>query len=136
MPIQYVIDHKRWLVVARGHGTFTDADMYAYQDEVWTRPDVVGYDELVDMSDVQEIAARLPTAPRMHQLAQVSATMDSQANPTKFAIVAPDQLVHGLGRIYQSYRANAPGSTKQVAVFKTLLEALAFLGIESLDETG
>jgi hypothetical protein len=70
----------------------------------------------------------------MHHLAKVSATMDSPENRTKFAIVAPDQLVHGLGRMYQTYRATAPGSTKQVGVFHTLPEAMAFLGIEGFEK--
>ena len=41
----YQIDHARRLVVARGKGVFADADVFAYQREDWSQPDVAGYDE-------------------------------------------------------------------------------------------
>jgi hypothetical protein len=129
MPIDYSIDHARRLVVARGRGVFSDADVFAYQREVWSRPDVAGYDELVDMTDVEGIAAPSPTGPRMQELASLAAARDLPAGAGKFAIVAPDPLAFGLGRAYQAYRELDPRSTKQVGVFRTLGEALVFLGV-------
>jgi hypothetical protein len=71
IPIEYRIDHERQLVLARGCGTLTDEDVFGYQREVWSRADVVGYKELIDMSDVDHIA--LPSANRVRDLAQLSA---------------------------------------------------------------
>ena len=39
---------------------------------------------------------------------------------------------YGLGRMYEAYRSFQPGSTKEVAVFRTAPEALAFLGLHGV----
>jgi hypothetical protein len=128
MPLDYHIDHARRLVVATGRGIVTDQHVFAYQREVWSRPDVAGYDELVDMRGVQHIV--LPAAASIQELAELSAKMDT-AIRSKFAIVAPDNLANALSRIYGAYRWLDDRSTKQVEVFRTMPEALAWLGIDS-----
>ena len=87
MPIDYVIDHDRRLVLARGHGTLTHEDVFGYQREVWSRPEVNGYNELVDMSQVVHIA--LQSVEGVRELANLSAGMDARSSASKFAIVAP-----------------------------------------------
>jgi hypothetical protein len=52
MPIGYRVDHNRRLVAARAHGILVAEDLFGYQREAWSRPDVAGYDELVDMRAV------------------------------------------------------------------------------------
>ena len=126
MAIEYRIDHARRLVMAQGRGIILDQDFFDYQREVWSRPDVAGYDELVDMRAVESIVR--PTADRVGQLAALSASMDAGAS--KFAIVAPEDLAYGLGRMYQTYRGMEKTSAKEVGVFRTLGEAIAFLGLE------
>jgi hypothetical protein len=54
--------------------------------------------------------------------------MDSSSSSSRFAIVAPTGEAFGLGRMYETYRSLDERSTKQVGVFRTLEEALAFLG--------
>lgn len=130
MPIDYQIDHARRLVIARGRGTVTTEDVFGYQREVWSRPDVSGYDELVDFTQVKEIPGPVP-GHRVRQLAAESAATDPPRG-SRFAIVAPGPLAFGLGRMYQTYRELEPRSTKQVGVFHTLHEALIFLGVEGL----
>jgi len=131
MPIEYRIDHERRLVLTRGVGTLTDADVFGYQREVWSRPDVDGYDELMDMTDVQHIA--MPSVHRARDLAQLSAEMDGVSSYSKFAIVAPSDEAFGLGRMYQTFRELEAKGKKQVGVFRTREEAFAFLGIEDDD---
>src|SRR5262245_5708623 len=131
MPIDYTIDHERKVVVARGRGVFSDADVFGYQQEVWSRPEVAGYNERVDMTQVHEIA--LPSADRMRALASLSAKMDLPQGGTKLAIIAPQDSAFGLGRMYEAYRSFQPASTKEVAVFRTEREALAFLGIKAIE---
>lgn len=128
MPIRYHIDHPRRLVVASGFGKFTDEDAFGYQQEVWSLSGVAGYNELVDMSAVTHI--ELPSPDRIKDLAALAAHMDDPAKPSRFAIVAPAHLSFGLGRMFQAHRQFAPGSTKEVGVFRTLAEALEFLGVE------
>lgn len=128
MPIDYRIDHSRRLVLARGRGIMSDTDLFTYQREVWSRSEVAGYDELVDMTGVQKIEH--PSIDRVLELATVSATMDHGPGKSKFAIVAPDDLAFGLGRMYEAYRGLDVRSTKEVGVFRTFDEAVDFLGIK------
>ena len=128
MPITYIIDHEHRLVRATGAGTLTDEDVFGYQREVWSRPDVAGYDELIEMNAVERITV-LGSA-RIRELANLSAAMDTSATSSKFAIVARDDLAYGLGRMYQTFRELVPGSAKEVRVFRSLPAALAFLDVE------
>lgn len=125
MPIAYSIDHAHRLVMASGHGDLTGDDIFGYQKEVWSRPDIGGYDELIDMTDVERIDLR--SADHIKQLAELSASMDPMAVQSKFAIVAPGDYAFGLGRMYESYRRLEGRSTKRVGVFRSMAEALAFL---------
>jgi hypothetical protein len=125
MPFVYRVDHESHLVLAVGSGIITDADIFGYQHEVWSRSDVAGYDELVDMSLVTDIL--VPSGDRVRDLATLSATMDDKSTASKFAIVAQTDVAFGLGRMYQAYRALDRRSTKEVGVFRTMREAMAFL---------
>jgi len=129
MPIEYFVDHERKLVLAKGRGTITDQDVFGYQREVWSRPDLAGYSEFIDMGEVERIV--LPSTERVWDLALLSADMDPQDRASKFAIVAPEGLLFGLGRMYETYRSLQVRSTKQVGVFRSAEEAFAFLGIEA-----
>jgi len=125
MPFVYRVDHDARMVLAVGTGVITDADVFGYQKDVWSRPDVAGYDELVDMSLVTEIV--VPSGDRVRDLATLSATMDDKTAKSKFAIVAPADVAFGLGRMFQAYRELDRRSTKEVGVFRTKRDALAFL---------
>ena len=130
MPIDYRIDHERRIVIAKGRGELTSEDIFEYQREAWSQPGVTGYDELVDMTAVVQVID--PNVNEIRKLARMSAATDPPLGRARFAIVAPERLQFGLGRMYEAYRSLQPGSTKAVSVFKTLEEALAFLGLESL----
>jgi len=129
MPIEFTIDHARRLVTATGSGTLTGEDVFGYQRDVWSRPDVQGYNELMDMREVELIDLR--SIDNMRALAELSASMDAPAQSSKFAIVATSDEAYGLGRMYETYRRLEGKSTKQVGVFRTLNEAYAFLGVAS-----
>lgn len=125
MPIEYTIDHTRRLVMATGRGTLTGEDIFGYQKDVWSRPEVSGYNELMDMTDVEKIDLR--SVEHIKRLAELSASMDTTASQSKFAIVAPGDYAFGLGRMYESYRRLEGRSTKQVGVFRSHGEAMEFL---------
>lgn len=129
MPIEYTIDHAQRLVRATGRGTLTGEDIFGYQKDVWSRPEVSGYDELMDMTDIEKIDLR--SVDHLKQLAGLSASMDTTSSQSKFAIVAPGDYAFGLGRMYESYRRLEGRSTKQVGVFRSLDEALAFLALKA-----
>jgi len=128
MPIEHEVDHERCRVVARGRGILTDQDVFEYQRGVWSRPEVAGYDELVDMSGIEGID--LPSIERVRELAQLSAAMDKDAPPSRLAIVAPKDYAFALGRLYEAYRGLDQRSRKHVSVFRTIKDALAWLDTE------
>ena len=113
MPLDYRIDHDQRLVVTRGHGTLSERDFFAYQRELWSRPEVAGYSELIDMSEVDALVE--PSADGVHALAELAARMDPPFGGGKLAIVAPTDLTFGLGRMYQAYRElSETGHAKEV----------------------
>ena len=132
MPITYQIDHTHRLVDARAHGVLTDEDVFHYQREVWGRSDVVGYNEIVDMSNVSSIDAE--SLNRIRQLAELSAHMDPPSILSKFVIVAARPLYYELGRMYETYRKLNAKSTKQVRVFRAREDALRWLDTGEEDE--
>ncbi len=134
MPITARVDHARRLVVARASGILIDEEVFGYQRDIWSRADVAGYDELIDMTAVEDVA--VPSAKRVRELAALSASMDRPSRAehregkSRFAIVAPKDFAHAIGTMYEIFRQMDPSSTKQVAVFRTMSEALGFLGID------
>ena len=129
MPLEHRIDHRLRLVVTRAVGTLTDDEVFSYQHDVWSRPEVAGYDELIDMSAVEHVA--VPSPERIVRLASVSAGMDVRAPATRLAIIAPRDFEFGLGRMYGAHRDMDGRSTKQMGVFRTRAEALAWLGLDA-----
>jgi hypothetical protein len=127
MPIEFTIDHARRLVTATARGMLSGQDVFGYQRTVWSRADVQGYNELLDMRAVEGID--LPSVDNLRALAQLSASMDIPATSSKFAIVATSDEAFGLSRMYETYRHLEGKSTKQVAVFRTLTEAYAYLEV-------
>jgi hypothetical protein len=125
MPIDYRVEKDRRLVVAEGRGLVTADELIQYQQDAWSRPDVAGYDELVDMTGVEGFLE--PTRDSLRGIADLAARMDTPGTTTRLAIVAPQDLAFGLGRMYEAYRGLHERSTKQVAVFRSLEEAVRWL---------
>ncbi|HEV8480721.1 MAG TPA: hypothetical protein VGR66_07985 [Candidatus Eisenbacteria bacterium] len=130
MPLRIRVFEAHRLVIATGHGKVTDDDMFRYQHEFWTRREVAGFDEIVDMTQAEDFD--VPTPERLQELADVSAGSDPPTMSPRLAIVAPDHLAFTLGRMYGAYREMHPLNTKQVEVFRTLAEALRFMGVDEL----
>jgi hypothetical protein len=129
VPLDYEIDYARRLVTARARGVLGHEDVISYQLGVWSKPEVAGFDELVDMTEVVEIA--IPSMDAIPRLANLAARMDPPSRKSRLAIVAPTDYVFALGRMYETYRGIDPLSTKEARVFRTMAEALAFLRPEA-----
>jgi hypothetical protein len=134
MPVDYYIDHAHRLVVAHYKGIFSTSDVTRYQLEVRSQPEVAGFDELVDLTGVEEIAVHIPVGPDFEELASLAAVHDPPGSMAKLAIVAPTALAFGLASAYKTFRELDPHNRKQVGVFRTMDEALSFLGIKALKE--
>ncbi len=128
MPIEYEIDAVRRLVIAIGRGRLTHEDVFGYQRGVWSRPEVKGFDELIDMTEVERFD--VPSSARLKELAQLSASMDLPHQVSKLAVVATDEVALELARFFRIYRELDKRSTKQVSEFKTRAAALDWLGIQ------
>lgn len=131
MPIFFEVDHERRVVFAEASGRLSDVDVFGYQNEVWSRTDVTGYHELMDMSAVESIEP--PSPARVRELAELAARMDTSTAPTRFGIVAPSTLAFGLAKMFQAQRDLQKDNQKEVGVFRTRPEALRFLGLEGND---
>lgn len=124
MPIDVRIDPELRIVFATPVGTLRTEELFDYQRDVWSRPEVAGFNELVDMGRVEKVAFKTPQ--KVKDLAGLSAGMDGPA-PSRLAIVAVQETHYGLGRMYQAYRELDTRSTREVRVFRKMEEALAWL---------
>jgi hypothetical protein len=128
VPLVYRLDHEARVIVAAAYGTLTDDEVFAYQQKGFTLDEAIGFNELVDLTHVTEIA--LSSTDRVVDLATRAAGMDATHGDSKLAVVAPGDLAFALGRMFQTNRGLDPRSTTQVGVFRTMAEALVFLGID------
>jgi|SRR5579863_5795123 len=128
MPIEYKVYHQEHLVVARCHGRLTWQDMFEYQQTAWARPDLSGYSELVDLTDVTELV--MPEVGKAQELANLSASMDNRKTASRFAIFAVTELQFAMGRLYSAWRNEDHRTSKQTQVFRSLPEALEWLGLK------
>ena len=127
MPINYEINHERKLVQARITGTLTREDAFAFTRDVFSRPEVRTYNELIDATAMEHVDIPFPSADAMRELAGLAAGMDDPNQRTKFAIVATSAFAYGLARMYATYRALDPRSTRTVSVFRSVDDAMVWL---------
>ena len=128
MPLAFRLDREAHVIVAAAYGTVTDEQVFDYQHQISSREDTIGYDELVDVTHVKEIA--LPSTDRVHDLAAFAAGTDASRGSSRLAIVAPGDLAFALCRMFQTNRELDPRSRREMGVFRTTKEALAFLRID------
>jgi len=117
-------------------GVLTVGDLFEYKNDVRVRPELAGYDELVDLSEVQEIV--MQSIRPLMEAARFAADLDVDSPRAKVAIFAPTDLMFGMGRVYVAHRNMADTATKDVEVFRVLAAAMTFLGIKAPlpDENG
>ena len=127
MPVDYSIDHVLQLVMVKAWGTFTAKDLTDYQREVWSRPDVNDYDELLDLSRIEAIVQQ--PADHVREEANSSAEIDAPKARSRFVIVAPMDASFAWARVFAAFRNLHPQSTRTTTVFQSLQEARSFMGV-------
>jgi hypothetical protein len=132
MPIDYRIDHEKRLVLACSFGKLTDDEILAYQQDVWSRIDVAGYNEMVDLTAVEEFDTL--SASKMREIAALGASLDLKDETAKTAMIASPGLNYGISRMYEVFRQLEPATTRTVRTFVSREEALRWLGVDD-DET-
>ncbi|NCD21598.1 MAG: hypothetical protein EOL90_01480 [Spartobacteria bacterium] len=125
MPIVHHADLEKRRIVAKATGTIGQRELFAYQRELGQRPEWAGFDELFDVSGVDGLAD--VQTDDLKALAGFAASMDRPDQPSKFALVAPQDLYFGLGRLYEALRETAPQANRQVAAFRACAEAERWL---------
>lgn len=125
MPLDHAIDHAARLIQTRAHGILTSEEIWDYQRTVDSRPELKGYNEIIDMTDVQV----MPAAPRekLRALAQTSSALDAPDKPCRLAIVAPTDLSFAIGRQFETLRNLMPTSHKPARTFRSRAEAMVWL---------
>jgi hypothetical protein len=125
MPITFTIDEEAGRVTLRFLGTVTDRDLFTTFEELYGDPrHRIGMPELTDCRDVERVEI---TAEGLRGLATATqASLDPAREPWKVAVVAPADLVFGLGRMYELLRE---GSPEQVQVFRDITAAERWLSV-------
>lgn len=126
MPFEYEVDHAKKRVLARVKGVISRGDALVYQTGLWSRDDVSGYGQLIDLTEVTTIDIEGPVGPLLNTLVAKGSAIKA-ATQSRLAIVAPHQLAYGIARMFQSYREVNPNFTEPTGVFRTMEEAQAFL---------
>ena len=126
MPLEYRIDRERRVVFATATRTLSDEDVFAYQREVWSRSDLTGYDEIVDVGLAEDLV--VSSGDRVRALADLASAMDVPGASSRLAIVAPQDLAYGFARMFETYRTMSQSGAKVVSVFRSMQAALDWLG--------
>ncbi len=128
MPAIHEVDHKLRLITTTWSGVADDQELRAalvkYQQEVKNRPELRSYHELVDFTKTSSFKL---TPKGLTNLAGIASQTDVKGIKTRLAIVVDMPLAYGMGLTYETYRGLVSKSTKEVRVFKTHREALAWL---------
>ncbi len=119
MPTFFKIDKERSLVMSTGSGVLTLADALAHQERISKDPDFdPGFSQLVDLTQVTNLEFSSSDVRRLAQKSSFSAT-------SRRAILVSSDLVFGLSRMYEAFRAIS--GEKGVRVFRDLNEALEWV---------
>jgi hypothetical protein len=129
MPLEYRIDHESRVVFATAARALTEEDFFAYQREVWSRNDLAGYDEIVDLGGAEHLL--LAPGDKVRALAELASAMDVSGASSRLAIVAPHDVAYGFARMFETYRTMNQRGAKVVSVFRSMQAALDWLGVKS-----
>lgn len=124
MPVTYVIDKRRRLVLSTVSGVVTFAEAKAHQDRLKKDPDFVPeFNQLLDATEVTALAISTEEA---KIIARNSPFFSSSS---RRAWIAPNAFLFGMARLIGTYREIA-GGQEQFRVFYDRNEASRWLGLD------
>lgn len=123
MPSAYEIDLKRRLVRSRAWGVLTHDDVMATRLEMERDP--AFRPDFSQVYDFREVSPAAMSAARVRELAGYS----TFGPGSRRAFVATHDVVYGLLRLYALER-EALGGKERMAVFRSIEDAKAWLGLE------
>lgn len=126
MPVRYVIDKERRLVITTGWDRVTLAEIKAHQDQLKNDPDFAPeYNQLIDSAAVTAVDVSIGEA---IELARSGHFFSPSSRRAWFAT---DPFIFGMARLIQAHREIA-GAQDFFCVFYTSDEALKCLGLDTL----
>jgi len=116
MPTFYKIDKERRFVLSTASGVFTLADALEHQQKLSGDPDFdPSFSQIADFSQVTKLDL---SSDEIRQFAQTSI----YSSDSRRALVMPNELSFGLGRMYEILRDLA--GQGGIRVFRTVEEAV------------
>ncbi|WP_018294305.1 STAS/SEC14 domain-containing protein [Mariprofundus ferrooxydans] len=134
MSVEHTIDHDARLIITVWKGAASGQSLSNalrnYQQTIKVSPECQHYNELVDFSLIGGVDL---SARDMMSLGRVAQQSDQSDVRTRLALLVASPLVFGLAKMYVAYRSLVPGSHKDLAVFRSRTEALAWLSADQED---
>jgi len=122
MPIAYRIDNKRRLVLTRGWGVLTDADVLAHKKQLAKDP--LFDPTMPELSDVRSVERLDVTTAGVKAMVAYDVTNADRVAGHRMALVVASDEVFGMARMYGTRREPlGPG----VGVFRDIDEAERWL---------
>ena len=122
MPASCSIDAARGLILTRCEGVLTDAEIMDLKREIHSDPAFdPTFRELTDLRAVTELKVS------SKGVASFSGFDRDVGDGHRIAMVASEAVVFGMARMYQQVTVDGD----RVGVFRSMEEALDFLGIEA-----
>jgi hypothetical protein len=119
MPGAYTIDEARSLVLSRGWGVLRDRELLAHARALAANPRFrPHFSQLTDFREATGVDVTTATVREMAELSPFG-------SGARRALVAPNDLIYGMARMFQIMRS---GSPDQIDVFRELDSALEWLG--------
>jgi hypothetical protein len=111
--------------IAVFHGPIEDADLFDAYGALLERPDYdCGADDLVDLQRVTHMGV---TSNGLRRLMGMFAEVDAKGIRTRCAIVAPEDAVYGVSRMWQLMREDAV--SEELCVFRVMRDAEEWLAV-------
>lgn len=121
MPLKYYIDREQRLIFTEGSGVVTDADVIALKEKLLRDP--ASSEAIGELSDLRHIERMAITTAGVHAMVRHD-EKNEQARARRLAIVATEDVVFGMARMYQMLGGR---ENSGVGVFRGLDEALQWL---------
>lgn len=124
MPITVTINREARLVHAIATGEISNADLIAYQEDVWVKGDVTGFDGIFDGSRADFSRVNFTG---LLAFSQNSARIDRGTPQSKLAIVVSSDYLRQLAEFYRTAKEALPGDSRTTRIFDTFEDAFAWI---------
>jgi hypothetical protein len=126
MPISYQLDLTRNLILTAASGVLTDDDVLTLKRQLATDPAVrAGMSELSDVRGVTDLQV---TTQGVRRMVWHDARLEPNAPAPRIAIVATQDVIFGMARMYQQLASDA---RPEVGIFRDYNEALQWLVVDT-----